>query len=297
MNVPTAPDQLVATPTPGPGRVAPARPPARATTPGSSSTGVGITITDLSHEWGATAALRGITTTIEPGSFVAVVGASGCGKSTLLRLLAGLDSPTRGSITLDGSTPDDMRRRRRIGWVAQRPALMPWLTVRENIDLARTITTTGHLVPTSDHLVALVGLEGFGDTLPAALSGGMQQRAALARTLALGAPLWLMDEPFAALDELTREALATDLVAIWDELGPTVVWVTHHLGEAVAMADRVLVLSPRPGRIVADIAVDLGRPRDITAPASQDLVRQARAMLSDHGATVRRLLPPRGATT
>lgn len=301
MNRPTAPDALVtsAAPTPVPGRVGVAGSPTRATASGPSTTsGVGIAIADLTHQWGATAALGGISTSIEPGSFVAVVGASGCGKSTLLRLLAGLDDPTEGTITLDGSTPDDMRRRRLIGWVAQRPALMPWLTVRENIQLARTITAAGSPEPSPDDLIALVGLEGFGDALPATLSGGMQQRAALARTLALEAPLWLMDEPFAALDELTREALATDLVTIWEDLGPTVVWVTHHLGEAVALADRVLVLSSRPGRIVADIAVDLSRPRDTTAPASQDLVRHARAMLADAGAvTDHRFLPATGATT
>lgn len=242
--------------------------------------GVGINITGLSHRWGTTTALADIATTIHPGSFVAIVGASGCGKSTLLRLLAGLESPSRGTITIDGSSPDEVRRQRRIGWVAQRPALMPWLTVRGNIELATSIHADAPPGHSAAELVHLVGLDGFGDALPATLSGGMQQRAALARTLALGAPVWLMDEPFAALDELTREALADDLVAIWQRLRPTVVWVTHHLGEAVALADRVLVLSPRPGRIVADIAVDLPRPRDVTAPASQDIVRDARAMLT-----------------
>ena len=246
--------------------------------------GVGIRVAGLSHAWGTTTALADIATSIHPGSFVAIVGASGCGKSTLLRLLAGLESPSRGTITIDGASPDEVRRQRRIGWLAQRPALMPWLTVQENIELATSIHADAPPEPGAGELIHLVGLDGFGDALPATLSGGMQQRTALARTLALGAPLWLMDEPFAALDELTREALAEDLVAIWHRLRPTVVWVTHHLGEAVALADRVLVLSPRPGRIVADITVDLPRPRDVTAPASQDIVRHARTMLTqaDH---------------
>jgi len=243
--------------------------------------GVAISIADLAHAWGPTPALDDITTTIDPGSFVAIVGASGCGKSTLLRLLAGMAVPSTGSIGIDGATPDEVRRQRRIGWVAQRPALLPWESLRDNVLLATRLHGDASAGPDPDALIEMVGLDGFADALPAHLSGGMQQRAALARTLALDAPLWLMDEPFAALDELTREALAADLVDIWRRRRPTVVWVTHHLGEAVALADRIIVLSPRPGRIVADLAVDLARPRDVTTPASQAIVRQARAALAD----------------
>lgn len=241
--------------------------------------GVHVSIDDVTHTWGATAALTDISTDIVAGEFVAVVGASGCGKSTLLRLLAGMAQPTSGHLTIDGAMPDHVRRQRRIGWVAQRPALLPWRTLRDNVLLATEVhgdTTSG---PHADELIEMVGLSGFADSLPAALSGGMQQRAALARTLALDAPLWLMDEPFAALDELTREALAADLVDIWRRRRPTVVWVTHHLGEAVALADRILVLSPRPGHVVDDIPVDMPRPRDVTTPASQAIVRRARAAL------------------
>lgn len=263
-----------------------------------TSPGLGIDIRDVSHQWSDTLALSHVDLDITPGSFVAVVGASGCGKSTLLRLVAGLDHPTGGSIRLrsgptsrtdDASaaparpaeqiTPDQLRRRQQVGWLAQRPALMPWLSVRENIALATSITagTTDGRDP--DALIDLVGLAGFADALPAALSGGMQQRASLARTLALAAPLWLMDEPFAALDELTREGLADDLVQIWQQFGPTVLWVTHNLTEAVALADRIIVMSPRPGTIVGDVSVDLPRPRDVTQPASQDIVRGVRHLL------------------
>ncbi len=241
--------------------------------------GVDIGIRDVTHTWDQTSALRAISTDIRAGDFVAVVGASGCGKSTLLRLLAGMAQPTTGQIWIDGETPDQVRRQRRIGWVAQRPALLPWRSLRDNVLLATAVDGGGTAGPDVDALIEMVGLSGFADSLPAALSGGMQQRAALARTLALDAPLWLMDEPFAALDELTREALADDLVDIWLRRRPTVVWVTHHLGEAVALADRILVLSPRPGRIVADITVDMPRPRDVTTPASQAIVRRARAAL------------------
>lgn len=249
----------------------------------TAAAGVAVAIRGVTHAWGTTAALADITTDIEPGSFVAVVGASGCGKSTLLRLLAGMAQPTSGDIVIDGSTPDQVRRQRRIGWLAQRPALLPWRSLRDNVLLATQVHRDVVADTDPDDLIAMVGLDGFADALPAALSGGMQQRAALARTLALDAPLWLMDEPFAALDELTREALAADLVEIWRRRRPTVIWVTHHLGEAVALADRILVLSQRPGRIVADIAVDMPRPRDVTTPASQAIVRRARAALAAGG--------------
>lgn len=238
-----------------------------------------VVLRRVGHHHGVVHALDALDLRLEPGSFVAVVGASGCGKSTLLRLLAGLDEPTTGMITLDGRAPDDRRRDGDIGWMAQRPALLPWASVHDNVALARRIRPPARPVPEVDDLLELVSLDGFRDARPPHLSGGMQQRAALARTLAQDAPLWLMDEPFAALDELTREALAADLLSIWQRLRPTVVWVTHHLGEAVTLADRVLVLGPRPGRVVADLAVDLDRPRDPTSEAVQTIVRAARQHL------------------
>lgn len=240
----------------------------------------GLDLVGVGHRYASIEALDGIDLRVAPGSFVAVVGASGCGKSTLLRLLAGLDRPTTGRITVDGASPDDLRRAGHVGWMAQRPALLPWATVHDNVAMARRIRPPTAPVPPVEDLLTLVGLAAFADARPAQLSGGMQQRAALARTLAQDAPLWLMDEPLAALDELTREALADDLVTIWQRVRPTVVWVTHHLGEAVALADRVVVLGPRPARVVADLAVDLDRPRDPTSAEAQAIVRQAREALA-----------------
>ncbi|MBY5162495.1 ABC transporter ATP-binding protein [Salsipaludibacter albus] len=238
-----------------------------------------LTLRGVGHDHGRVVALDGIDLDVAAGSFVAVVGPSGCGKSTLLRLVAGLDRPTRGRIAIGDHDPAEVRRAKQVGWLAQRPALLPWATVRDNVALAREIVATPRSAPDLDPLLDLVSLGDFADALPGQLSGGMQQRAALARMLAQDAPLWLMDEPLAALDELTREGLAADLLGIWERLRPTVVWVTHHLTEAVSLADRVVVLGPRPGTVVGDLEVDLPRPRDVTAPAVQDLVREARHLL------------------
>ncbi len=238
-------------------------------------------------------ALDAITLDIAAGSFVAVVGASGCGKSTLLHLVGGLDTPSEGTISITSGNdphaattdsppqgPDEMRQSKQIGWMSQQPALLPWRTVRQNIDLAQRINPQpGRMLPEPDVLLEMVGLAEFSDAYPATLSGGMQQRASLARTLSIGAGLWLMDEPFAALDELTRENLADELLTIWRELRPTVVWVTHHVTEAVKLADRIIVLTPRPGRIAASIPIDLPRPRDETSAAFQNVVRNTRAVL------------------
>lgn len=246
-------------------------------------TGASVHLDGLGHDWTTTPALAPITTTIPAGQFVAVVGPSGCGKSTLLRLMAGLDEPSRGRLLVDGASPDRARRAGIVGWLAQRPALLPWLTVRDNIALPNGIAPGAGTTPVDD-LLDLVGLAGFGDHLPAELSGGMHQRVGLARTLALRASLWLMDEPLSALDELTREHLARDIVGIWQRLRPTVVWVTHHLGEAVALADRVIVLSSQPGEVIADLDVPTSRPRDVTTPVHQQFVRRARGLLAPHDA-------------
>jgi len=208
-------------------------------------------------------AVRDINLEIEAGEFVALVGPSGCGKSTLLRILAGLAMPTRGSAQINGYSPLQAAAEKQIGWLAQNPALLPWRTVRANVALAQQINPQNSrtLMP-PDALLEMVGLSDFSGAYPFALSGGMQQRVALARTLALGAKVWLMDEPFAALDELTREVLTRELLEIWRTLRPTVLWVTHHILEAARLADRVLVMTPRPGQISAEVRLDLPRPRD-----------------------------------
>lgn len=242
---------------------------------------VDVQFDDVSHWFGApphdVQALRRVAFTVRPGEFVCLVGPSGCGKSTLLRLAAGLAAPTAGEIRIANSSPQQLRAQKEIGWMAQQPALLPWRTVLQNVALPLHIKAGGASAdPPAQELLRLVGLSDFADAYPYTLSGGMQQRAALARTLATGARLWLMDEPFAALDELTREALAGELLAIWRQVRPTVLWVTHSLTEAARLADRIVLLSPRPGTVVETLPVDLPRPRDDTSAALQGIVRAAR---------------------
>jgi len=244
-----------------------------------------IVVRHLSHVFtGRSAslqALRDVEFQVADGEFVALIGPSGCGKSTLLRVLANLLSPTEGEVRVNGHAPDEMAAAKRIAWMAQSPALLPWRTVRANVALAQRINPQPQReVLSPDELLALVGLEDFADAYPFTLSGGMQQRVALARTLALGADIWLMDEPFAALDELTREELTAEVLRLWHAFRPTVLWVTHHIYEAVRMADRVLVMTPRPGRIRTELAVELPRPRDETTPAFTRLVRTLREALA-----------------
>lgn len=240
----------------------------------------GLILRGVTKSFAGKQALGAVDLTVPTGSFTAIVGPSGCGKSTLLRLIGGLTEATEGHIEMDGITPLELRRRKEVGWMAQRPALLPWKRVIDNVALAQSIN------PRSDRalsdpveLLAMVGLADVADSYPSQLSGGMQQRVALARTLAVGASLWLMDEPFSSLDELTREALAADLLTIWTRISPTTLWVTHHVPEAVMLADRLVVMSPSPGRIAGVVDVDLPRPRDVTSPRFQEIVRQARSLL------------------
>ena len=240
-----------------------------------------VNVRNLSHTYAnhsaRVQALRNVSLNIRAGEFVALIGPSGCGKSTLLRILAGLLRPQTGDVSLAGRTPVQAAAAKQVGWLAQNPALLPWRTVRANVELAQRINPQhGRLALSPDELLTLVGLDDFAAAYPFALSGGMQQRAALARTLALGADLWLMDEPFAALDELTREGLATELLDIWARFRPTVLWVTHHIYEAARLADRVLVMSRRPGQICAEVVVSLPRPRDEATPEFQRVVRALR---------------------
>jgi NitT/TauT family transport system ATP-binding protein len=228
-------------------------------------------------------ALDCINLVVPSGQFCAVLGPSGCGKSTLLRLAAGLLRPSSGSICLDGAAPEQAVVARKTAWLAQSPALLPWLTARANVALALRFAQPGNsgaLAP--EEALARVGLSEFAGAYPFQLSGGMQQRLALARVLCQDARLWLMDEPFAALDALTRENLAAELLALWQPLRPTVVWVTHHISEALRLADRVVVLSPRPASVILDLPIDLPRPRREGNPAFQALVgclRQALGLM------------------
>ncbi|MBN1287188.1 MAG: ABC transporter ATP-binding protein [Anaerolineae bacterium] len=210
---------------------------------------------------GALPALHNVTFAVAPCSLVCVVGASGCGKSTLLRILAGLLKPSAGRALLDGSPIEGPSPR--VGMVFQKANLMPWRTVERNLTLPLELNG----VPRAERearaaaLIELVGLEGFAGAYPAELSGGMAQRVAIARALIYRPGVLLLDEPFGALDALTRERLGSELLRIWQASGNTVVMVTHSIQEAIFLADRVIVLSGRPGEIVLNLEVPLPRPR------------------------------------
>jgi NitT/TauT family transport system ATP-binding protein len=210
---------------------------------------------------GGTEAVRPIDLTFAAGRTTALVGPSGCGKSTLLRMIAGLEPPSAGTIEIGGAPPAETRRRAGLSMAFQDPSLLPWRSVRGNIELALRLARCRVAQSEIDQLIALVGLDGFADTRPAELSGGMRQRAAMARALATRPGLLLLDEPFGAVDELTRSQLAQDLPRIWEARGTTTILVTHSVSEAVCLSDRVIVLSARPAEIVDDIRIDLDRPR------------------------------------
>jgi NitT/TauT family transport system ATP-binding protein len=219
---------------------------------------------------GHIAALEGISFTVGEGEFVAVVGPSGCGKSTLLKLLAGLMPPSSGEAFLHGSPITGPRRD--IGVVFQSPVLFPWRTVLENVLLPIDVQGLGrqrHVQAATD-LLALVGLKEFARRYPWELSGGMQQRVAITRALIHGPALLLMDEPFGALDAMTREQMNLELQRILLEERKTVLFITHSIPEAVFLADRVLVMSPRPGRILDDIRVEIPRPRALDVMSTPD---------------------------
>jgi len=211
-------------------------------------------------------ALSGISLEVPDGAFVSLVGPSGCGKSTLLKVVADLMAPTRGSVTVGGSPPRNLRHAGRIGLVFQQANLMPWLKAEDNIALLRDLVTGRGGAARADtsiaELVRTVGLAGFEAKYPHQLSGGMQQRVALARALALDPAVLLMDEPFAALDEITRDRMAFELMRLWHHYRKTVLFVTHSLAEAVFLSDRVVLMSARPGRIHQVFEIDLPHPRD-----------------------------------
>ncbi|GIF70793.1 ABC transporter ATP-binding protein [Asanoa siamensis] len=230
---------------------------------------------------GTVEALRDIDLKIEEGEFVAVLGRSGCGKSTLLRLVAGLLRPTLGEIQVAGERVT--RARRDIAMLFQRPALLPWRSVLDNVLLPAEIFRLGRssLRARALGLLEMVGLAGFEKRLPHELSGGMQQRVALCRSLLTGPRVMLMDEPFSALDALTREDLSTELQRIHMENRATIMFVTHSIDEAVLLADRVVVLTPRPGQIQEIVDIDIPRPRSLGRTADLDQVAKTRAELHE----------------
>ena len=209
-------------------------------------------------------ALTDIDLSIAPGEFVSLIGPSGCGKSTLLRLIGDLLAPTSGSLVVNGKTPHQARLDRDYGIVFQQATLLDWRTVRRNVELPLELVDVpkGERATRAGQMLDLVELTDFADHQPWQLSGGMQQRVAIARALVLDPALLLMDEPFGALDEMTRERMQQEVLRIWRATGKTVVFVTHSIPEAVFLSSRVVVMSPRPGRISQVIDVGLGPQRD-----------------------------------
>jgi NitT/TauT family transport system ATP-binding protein len=207
----------------------------------------------------AVAALDHVSLDVAPSEFVCLLGASGCGKSTLLNLVAGLDQPTAGSVDTHGA---------RVGLMFQEAALFPWLTVRGNVDLALKLANVPRAERPGriDELLTMVHLGDFAKQRPHELSGGMRQRVALARALAQDAEVLLMDEPFGALDAMTRDSLHAELESLWSETGKTVIFVTHNVREAVRLGDRVVLLASRPGRVAAITPVSIRRPRRLDSP-------------------------------
>lgn len=230
--------------------------------------GTGIQIRDLSMTYNgkngeAITALENINLDIKEGEFISLLGPSGCGKTTLLRIIADLLQPTSGNVSILGLSPHETRLQRKYGIVFQSPVLYDWRTVRRNICLPMEIMKVPKKERTEriTRMLELVGLQDFGYKYPFELSGGMQQRVGIARALALNPDFLLMDEPFSALDEFTREKLNEDLLDIWSRTKKTVIFVTHNIPEAVFLSDRVVVLSPHPGRLSAIVDIDLPRPR------------------------------------
>ena len=226
-----------------------------------------VTKTFLSRDGERVTAIEGVDLTVGKNEFVCLVGPSGCGKSTMLRLVGGLIAPTAGRVAIDGSPVTEPRSD--TGIVFQAPTLLPWATVLDNVlfPLKMMRRLAPDSVARARDLLALVGLDGFEKKYPRELSGGMQQRAGICRALVHEPEILLMDEPFGALDALTREELTLELLRIWTDRPKTILFVTHSIPEAVLLADRVVVMSPRPGRIVEIVSIDLPRPRDFEQEA------------------------------
>ncbi|MGN0650480.1 MAG: ABC transporter ATP-binding protein [Oscillospiraceae bacterium] len=210
-------------------------------------------------------ALTSVSLDINKGEFISLLGPSGCGKTTLLRIIADLLQPTQGTITVGGETPRQARLKQRYGIVFQSAVLYDWRTVKKNVMLPLEImhVPKEQRAERAEKMLELVGLTDFADHYPNQLSGGMQQRVGIARALALQPEILLMDEPFSALDEFTREKLHADLLKIWRKTNKTIIFVTHNIQEAVFLSDRVCVLSPHPGRLSAVVDIDLPRPREM----------------------------------
>ena len=242
---------------------------------------LGLSLKNVSKVWNPEGpdpvpAVLNLSLEVENGEFVVLLGPSGCGKSSLLYVVAGLEGTTQGSVTFDGleiTTPSPER-----SLIFQEASLYPWLTVQDNITFGLKIAgaTETKMAKAADRLLRLVGLVGAGDKRPHELSGGMRQRAALARALAMEPKVLLMDEPFAALDEITRQKLNDDLLSLKAKTGATVIFVTHSVFESVFLSDRIMVMAARPGRIIKEIKIDAPYPRGIDWRTSPEYAAVAR---------------------
>lgn len=216
-------------------------------------------------------ALTGVNLDIYKGEFISLLGPSGCGKTTLLRSIADLQEPTEGTVRIGGMTPKEVRLQQKFGFVFQQPVLFDWRTVKKNVELPLEIMyqSKEERSERADKMLERVGLKDFANHFPKQLSGGMQQRVNIARAFGIRPEILLMDEPFSALDEFTKEKLHEDLLRIWRKTNKTVIFVTHNIQEAVFLSDRICVLSPHPGRLSAVVDVDLPRPRTLEMKETQ----------------------------
>ena len=255
-----------------------------------------VTIRDLGKVYSSrggedVVALDGVNADIASGEFVTLVGPSGCGKSTLLDIVAGLIPESSGSVSFGNGGAETVGSTR-VGLVFQKPVLLPWRTALENVYLPAQLgaeppgrSEANKLRERADELLELVGLGHFAEKYPWELSGGMQQRVSIARALLLDAEVMCMDEPFAALDEFTREQMHVELLTVWERQGFTGIFVTHNIFESAFLSDRVLVMTPRPGKVVAEVSIDLARPRHkdmIGTSGFTENVRRIRDVMSEH---------------
>jgi NitT/TauT family transport system ATP-binding protein len=226
---------------------------------------------------GQVQALAGVDLAVAPGEFVSFIGPSGCGKTTLLRIIADLERPTDGSVLVNGLTPEDARLERHYGYIFQAPALYPWRTVERNVMLPLEVMGFPKIErrERARRYLALVNLDGFERKFPWQLSGGMQQRVSIARALSFEPDLLLMDEPFGALDEIVRDHLNEQLLRLWSKTGKTMLFVTHSIPEAVFLSTRIVVMSPRPGRVIDVIDCDFPRDRTLEIRETPEFLKIA----------------------
>lgn len=232
---------------------------------------------------GTVEAVKAANLEVRAGEFVSLLGPSGCGKTTLLRMVGDLETATSGEVIVNGITPSEARMARQIGTVFQKPALLEWRNVLDNVRLPGEVFGDEDVMARAEEMIQTVGLGGFERAYPRELSGGMQSRVSIARALTHRPSVLLMDEPFGALDEITRERLQVELLSVWRETGAAVLFVTHSIPEALLLSDRVVVMSARPGRIVEDLTVPFPRPRQASLrgqPAFVELETQLRCRLN-----------------